>query len=163
MGIVSGADSIFDYAVSQEKDGGAFYERVAELASDPGIRECFLKLSELEHAHAKTLQTLRDQCFQSPPAANTRVADCLKAMASGRFFGSDNDRALTAGTTLPTEEILKKAIVAEKDSIAFYIGLKAFICNQTGKEMIETIIADELDHIICLNELFEKSIGTDGS
>jgi rubrerythrin len=52
------------------------------------------------------------------------------------------------------EEILKAAIVAEKDSIIFYLGLKNAVPERLGGEKIDIIIEEEMSHITLLsNEL----------
>jgi rubrerythrin len=52
------------------------------------------------------------------------------------------------------KEILKAAIVAEKDSIVFYLGLKDFVPDRLGKNRLDKIIKEEMGHIrILSNEL----------
>jgi rubrerythrin len=50
------------------------------------------------------------------------------------------------------KEILKAAIVAEKDSIAFYLGMKDAVSDNRGKQRIEAIIKEEMQHIRILSK-----------
>ncbi len=43
--------------------------------------------------------------------------------------------------------ILGAAIQAEKDSIAFYLGMKEMISVKSGKAKIDDIIKEEMNHI----------------
>jgi len=49
------------------------------------------------------------------------------------------------------EEILKKAILAEKDSIVFYLGMKEMVPVNSGKTKIDAIIKEEMVHIKLLS------------
>ncbi len=49
------------------------------------------------------------------------------------------------------EEILKAAIMAEKESIVFYLGMKEIVQNSLGEKRIEQIINEEMGHITMLS------------
>ena len=49
------------------------------------------------------------------------------------------------------KEILKAAILAEKDSIAFYLGMKEMVPEKFGKTKIDAIIKEEMGHIKLLS------------
>ena len=49
------------------------------------------------------------------------------------------------------KNILKEAILAEKDSIVFYLGMKDFVPEKFGKNRIEKIIKEEMGHIKLLS------------
>ncbi|MBU4343897.1 MAG: hypothetical protein KKC73_00555, partial [Proteobacteria bacterium] len=49
------------------------------------------------------------------------------------------------------EEILKEAILAEKDSIVFYLGMKEMVPVNSGKTKIDAIIKEEMVHIKLLS------------
>ena len=48
--------------------------------------------------------------------------------------------------------ILKDAIIAEKDSIIFYLGMKDAVPKYFGKDKLDAIIMDELSHVKLLSE-----------
>ena len=43
--------------------------------------------------------------------------------------------------------ILKDAITAEKDSIVFYLGMKDMIPEKLGKNRLNDILKEEMEHI----------------
>jgi rubrerythrin len=61
------------------------------------------------------------------------------------FFEKDID---TSGL----EEIFTAALTAEKDSIAFYLGMKDLVPAGSSREKIEEIIREEMRHIRILGE-----------
>jgi rubrerythrin len=59
-------------------------------------------------------------------------------------------------------EILKAAIGIEKDSIAFYLGMKDMVSERRGKEKIEEIIREEMEHIRLLSHELMARKGEEG-
>jgi len=49
------------------------------------------------------------------------------------------------------KEILKAAILAEKDSIVFYLGMKEMVPEDFGKAKIDIITKEEMSHIKLLS------------
>ena len=54
------------------------------------------------------------------------------------------------------KDILKIALGKEKDSIVYFLALKAFVPTGTGKWKIDNIVKDEMRHIAILNESFKE-------
>ena len=65
---------------------------------------------------------------------------------------------LTGNETM--EEILALALVMEKDSILFYLGLKDMVPQKYGKDKIDEIILEERRHVAkltsVLNDLYKE-------
>jgi len=76
----------------------------------------------------------------------------LQAMADGHVFDvkADPSEKLTGQET--TEDILKIALGIERDSIAYYVGLKNYVPVKAGMDKVESIIGEEIKHIAILNE-----------
>ena len=70
----------------------------------------------------------------------------LGALADTRVFFKK-----TIGTG-SLQEIFRAAVLAEKDSIAFYIGMKEVVPGAAGKSKLEDIIKEEMRHIRILSE-----------
>ena len=49
-------------------------------------------------------------------------------------------------------DILKAAIEAEKDSIVFYLGMKESIPEAFGRQKMDAIIKEEMEHIRILSK-----------
>ena len=145
------ADEVFEMAEQLERNGAKFYRTAAENVSDPRSKELLFGLAEMEDEHEKTFALLRTGL--SDAEKTTTVFDpedesvlYLRALADTRvFFEKKIDIS-------SMKEILKAAIVAEKDSIVFYLGLKDFVPDKLGKSRLDTIIKEEMGHIRILSK-----------
>lgn len=139
-------DEILGIAEQIEKNGAKFYRTAAERISGSPNKNLLLKLSKMEEEHEKTFGSWRTELSdqEKEPTVFDPDGDLpkyLKALADTRvFFEKDID-------VTSLKEILKEAISTEKDSIVFYIGMKELVPEKLGKDKIETIIKEEMDHI----------------
>ena len=77
---------------------------------------------------------------------NDEAALYLGSLADSKiFFKKEID-------TSSLEEVFKAAIIAEKDSIAFYLGMKDLVPGHLGKDKLDEIIKEEMKHIRILND-----------
>ena len=143
---------IFAMAQEIERNGAQFYRAAAEKAALAGLREMLLDLAGMEDEHEKTFsvmqQGLAEKQGREAPR-NEEAALYLKAWADGHVF-AHKATPLTEKET--AEEILRKAIALEKDSIVFYVGIKEAIPPDWGKAKIDAIIREEMGHISLLDE-----------
>ena len=109
----------------------------------------------MERDHEGAFSSLKSQLSAEEKKETTfdpagEAAAYLKALADTRvFFKKEIDMS-------SPEEVLKSAMTAEKDSIAFYLGMKEMIQGQTGKTRMDEIIREEMRHLKLLgNELME--------
>ncbi len=157
MPIKFNADEIFLIAEHMERNGMKFYRKAAEKASDKKIKEMLLELAKMETGHLKTFEHMRrylkikekDQTVFDP---DNEASLYLATMAYSH--GSEGRKSPTEELT-GTEsiaEILKIALNAEKDSVIYYFGLRSFVPPKAGRDKIEEIIAEEIEHITMLNQ-----------
>jgi len=145
------ADDVFEMAEQLERNGAKFYRTAAENISDPKSKELLIGLADMEDEHEKTFASLRADLTEAEKAITVfdpedESALYLRALADTRvFFEKEIDIS-------SMKEILKAAIVAEKDSIVFYLGLKDFVPDQLGKNRLDTIIKEEMGHIRILSK-----------
>ena len=145
------ADDVFEMAEQLESNGADFYRKAAENVSDPKSKELLIGLAEMEDEHEKTFASIRTHLTEAEKTSTVfdpenESALYLRALADTRvFFEKKID-------TSSMKEILKAAIVAEKDSIVFYLGLKDFVPDQPGKNRLDTIIKEEMVHIRILSK-----------
>jgi rubrerythrin len=72
-------------------------------------------------------------------------------MANEHVFDmNDAEKMVTDAHTL--KDIIKIALQAEKDSIAFFVGLKELVPQKAGKERMGQIIREEMSHIKWLSD-----------
>lgn len=151
------ADEIFEMAIGIEKNGALFYRNAAQKIEDRELREFLLELADMEDDHEKTFASLKSDLTGGEKESTVfdpqgESISYLKALADTRvFFEKDIDTSTTAG-------IFKSAVIAEKDSIAFYLGLKDMVSQKHGKEKIDAIIKEEMHHIRILSEKLKKYV-----
>jgi rubrerythrin len=158
MSVEFNADEIYQIAERIERNGGRFYRKVAEAASEAESRGLFLQLAAMEDVHERTFADLRAKL--PPEARKPMVFDpddeaglYLQALADGYVFDvrADPSELLTGRETVP--EVLRTAIGLEKESVVFYEGMKAAVPPDAGQAGLERIIKEELGHIGILSRL----------
>ena len=157
MSIPFNADEIFEMAEQIERNGARFYRRAAEGAVDLRNRRLLLDLAAREDEHEKTFSSMRANLADGEREATVfdpegQAALYLRAMADGHVFDvkADPTEFFTGKETM--EEILLTAMGMEKDSIAFYLGMKELVPQRLGKDRIDGIIKEEMDHIAILSK-----------
>jgi rubrerythrin len=152
MSITFNADEIFEMAEEIERNGAKFYREAAQKAVDSDTKIMLLSLASMEEGHQQTFAQMRRELATDEKEATTfdpdnQVAQYLRTMAD--FHG-------TEGKVSPTEtltgresmsEILKIALQAEKNSIAFYVGIKDLVSSKSAKQRIQAIIIEEMAHV----------------
>lgn len=152
MSITFNADEIFEMAEQIERNGAKFYREAAGNSSDADVKEMLLSLAAMEDGHEKTFAQMRQELSAEEKESNIfdpddEVAQYLQTMAD--FHG-------TEGKVSPTEkltgneslaDILKIALQAEKNSIAFYVGIKDMVSSKSGKAKVQAIIIEEMAHV----------------
>jgi len=151
MAYVFNMNEILEMAEQIERNGAAFYRKAAEGISDSKNKELLLELARMEDQHEKIFASLRAQLSGDEKTSTLfdpegEAVLYLRALADTRvFFEKKID-------TASMEEILKEALVAEKDSIVFYLGMKELVPEKSGKTKVDSIIKEEMGHIKLLGE-----------
>ena len=145
------ADEIFEIAEQIERNGAEFYRTAAETVTDVNTKQILIELAEMEDEHEKTFKTLRGKLTEDEKIITTfdpegDAEKYLRALADTRVFYEKEIN------TSSMEEILKTAISAEKDSIVFYLGMKDVVPVNLGKEKLDRIIKEEMNHISLLSK-----------
>ncbi len=144
---------LVDVAKQIERAGVEFYRLAATKVTTPEAKAFLLRLATMEENHEDQfhqLDTYIDSDTNENNATDTRNESIqyLRVLAVSRVFF---DKDINSSSM---EEILKTAIIIEKDAIAFYLGLKNMITNQQGKDIVDSIISEEMTHVqILSNEL----------
>lgn len=145
------ADDVFEMAEQLERNGAKFYRTAAENVSDPKSKDLLIELAAMEDEHLKTFASLKADLTEAEKTTTVfdpedESALYLSALADTRvFFEKEIDVS-------SMKDILKAAILAEKDSIVFYLGMKDFVPDQLGKNRLDTIIKEEMGHIRILSK-----------
>ncbi len=143
-----------------KKNGAKFYRRMAENVSDISIRQLFLDLAAMEDEHEKTFASMRKDLSDQERKPTVfdpegEAALYLQALADLRVFDEERKEDFVLPEDLPegekTRKILRVAIGLEKESIAFYLGMKELVPENLGKNQIDGIIKKEMGHIRLLS------------
>jgi len=156
MSINFNANEILEMAEGMEVNGAAFYRKAAEGAGDDDTRRQLEELATMEDGHLATFTAVRESLSLDEKAEPVwdpegLAAGYLRAFVDGHVFDvkADPSKALT-GRESP-EEIFRVAIGLERDSIAFYLGLKELVPESLGRDKVEGIIKEEMGHIRLLS------------
>lgn len=149
------AEEILDMAIQIERNGNAFYRKAAEDVTGEDIKAFLTELADMEVSHEKMFlemkETLNDKEREDMVFdPNEETAQYLQALADSRvFYEKEID-------TSSVVDVLKEAIVAEKDSIVFYLGMKDMVPGTNGKARIDEIIREEMRHIQIITNQLKK-------
>jgi rubrerythrin len=154
MAIKFNADEVLEMAGRIETKGAKFYRKAAKL--HVGARDLLMQIAVQEDLHFKTFSDMRKTLVANEkeetaydPYDESNLY--LKAMVDGYAFDINEDPAelLTGRESL--SDVFKMAIGIEKDSIVFYLGLKATVPPAFGRDKIEKIVKEEMQHIAWLS------------
>ena len=158
MGMPFNTEEVFEMAEQIERNGARFYRTAAEKF--PEVNQLLLELAAMEDKHEKTFAAMRSEL--SGTEAESPVFDpddqaklYLQAMADEHIFNLKSDPSNQLGNLDTPDEVLKTAMGLERDSIAFYAGLKESVSRRAGKDKIDAIIKEEINHIAILSQKME--------
>jgi rubrerythrin len=160
MSISFNAIEVFEIAERIERNSVKFYRKAAEALSDHDLCQTLLSLAEFEKGHEETFADMRKQISNKEWDLITfdpenEMTLYLQAIANGHIFDLKKDPGEQLKEKETAEDIFKYAIEAEKNSIIFYLGLKNFVPAKAGKDKVEEIIKEEMNHIAELNTRLE--------
>lgn len=155
MAVPFNADEVFTMAEEIERNGAKFYRGAAEKFPDLG--PVFEDLAGMEDNHLKVFRQMHSELSgkESQPMTFDPDAEAeayLQTMADGQVFDLRADPSEKLGDLEDAVDVLKMALGVERDSIAFYVGIKDGVSAKAGKDKVDAIIKEEIGHIAVLNE-----------
>lgn len=146
------ADEILEMAEQIERNGVLFYRAAAEQITDPQQKKLLLGFATMEEHHEKVFSAMRGQLSprEREPTVfdpDSQMGDYLNAMADGNIFDIKADQTASLTGRESMEDILQMAIGKEKDSVIFYLGMQDMVPASLGKDRIDAIIMEEMNHI----------------
>ncbi len=156
MAIPFSADEVFGMAEEIERNGATFYREAAKLF--PNVAKMFEQLAVMEDDHEQTFAGMRAElkgaAAEQPVFDPDGEADMyLRVMADEHVFDVKADPVEKLGKMGSVQDVIYAALGAEKDSIAFYTGLKECVAQSAGKGKVDAIIREEFRHIGTLNQM----------
>lgn len=164
MAIRFNVDEIFEMAEKIEINGAKFYRRAAGLKAAADSKKVLLDLADMEDQHRRIFAIMRQDLTEKEkePVAfdpEGQAGSYLKAMADGYVFdvNADPSELLTGRESM--KEIINRALGLEKDSIVFYLGIRDMVPEKLGRNRLDDIIREEMNHISILNREFSSRRG----
>lgn len=152
---------IFEIAEQIERNGATFYRRAAALYEHSDVSHLFLRLADWESEHEKIFAHMKQTMFSADTAPTSfrpgETPPDPKMMAGLAVFGVRPDPSEELNGRETQDDILRKAVEKEKDSIVFYNGLKFFLSNAADQDILNRIITEEMRHIRILHESLNKN------
>jgi len=145
------ADDVFAMAVRIEENGEAFYSGAAAKAEEPDVKKLFEDLAVMEAGHIKAFEALRVALPGSFPADAIWDPDgvaesYLQTTADTHILTVKSASERLAQVKTPMQA-LEMALQFEKDSVAFFMGMKELLPDARGKGKIDVLIRSEMQHI----------------
>lgn len=151
------ANEIFEIAIQIERNGHRFYKQSAANITDHEVKKLLEGLAQAEIKHEETFTAMKET-FLGPDqqlAAIDPDSDAeryLHAMADGYVFNFDEASKLDEITNSSAQNILLFALGREKDSILYYLGLKELVPTELGKNEVDKIIREEMNHVTIIGK-----------
>ena len=160
MGDFFNIDEVFEIAEQIERNGAKFYRTVAGSFDEDG-KKMLLDLSEMEVEHEKLFSEMRKDYAEKKKLPesfdpNGEAALYLRAIADGFVFKFNEDPSERLSGKEGMEDILNMALGLERDSIAFYTGIREAVPDELGKDKIKDILTEEMGHVRLLTEKLES-------
>lgn len=160
MGATFNFDEVFEMAEQIERNGATFYRKAAVAAKEPDIRTLFKNLAVMEENHLRIFGEMRARYAQDRAAIrqfdpDDEAALYLQTIASGRGWEGKASPLRELTGTEPLEQILWKALAAEKDSVVFYTGMKDKV-SAADRLALEEIIREELVHVALFQKAYDQ-------
>jgi len=153
MSIYFNPDEVLEMAEQIERNGARFYRQAAQEAHDGEARALLQSLAAMEDGHEKVFVMMRANLKKEEIDFNAdeQASSYLKAWANGHVFDMKSEPTTRIQDYKNLEDILTVALSLEKESIAFYLGMKNSVNNHTYRDRIDEIIKEEMNHIVSLS------------
>ena len=138
--------SFRQYAVSLERETSITYRRMAEVVTQPRIREVLIYLAEEEEAHIRDIEKMTSEA----PADDLLNTALVRAREEHQLVFPDSAGVASLKSE---EEILNQALHLEIQSVEFYKSLHDLLCDSDLKSQIHRLLDMELDHVSNLRNL----------
>jgi len=156
MPIRFNADEILAIAEKIEQNGSRFYLGAADKITETGPHDMLKELAQREKEHQKTFAMMREDLSGAEKEPTTfdpedELALYLQSFANEKVFRPDADPLAALGSKPAYADILRTAIVMEKDSIALYVGIRDLVPERRGKSSVDAILKEEMTHLAQLS------------
>lgn len=154
------AVEVFEMAARMEHGAVQFYRAAAEVQGSTPVATALSALAEWEEAHEQAFRRMvaelsareEPDLLGDPEGEPHRY---LQVVAGGRVLGPLADPLEWLAGTRTVDDILRKALQLEKDSIILYLGILRFASEAEIRDQLDRIIEQEMEHVRLIGEMLE--------
>ena len=154
MGNKFAVSEVVELGIQIEINGRDFYGEVLKISKNPNTKEVFSFLKSEEEKHITIFKNILDSLSSYEPkeAYPDEYFSYMNSLANEYVF-TKKGKGIEIGKTIKDENIaIDLGVNFEKDSIAFYEGMKK-LTHENNKSIIETLISEEKSHLEKLKKL----------
>ena len=140
--------NLFEFALKMEKEGQAYYEKLADQTDLPGLKTIFSRLAEDEQNHYAIFQRL--QAGQTAP--DLQQSSTLDQVEN--IFADLPLPEVASKNLAETLEAYRYDMKVEADSVALYKKGAVEEDNPKTKELLLRIAAEEQRHFDIMENVF---------
>ena len=159
MSISFYGNELINIAIGIEGRGIAFYDIMAKSTGNAAAREIFQYLAGVEREHIQIFRNMLTEAekHERPEAYAGEYAAYLQALVDSAVFTDDMATSEIATQAEGSVSAIELGIMAEKDSILFYYGMRE-IMPQGIHSILNRVIAEEKLHLRQLSDLKKQLI-----
>ena len=159
MSISFYGNELINIAIGIERRGVDFYDVMAKSTQNAAAREIFRYLAGVEREHIQIFRNMLNETekHETPEAYAGEYAAYLQALVDSAVFTDDMATSEIATQAEGSVSAIELGIMAEKDSILFYYGMKE-IMPQGIHSILNRVIAEEKLHLRQLSDLKKKLV-----
>jgi rubrerythrin len=159
MGILFSGRELVNVGIGIEKNGAAFYDTLAECAQQAAVKTVYRQLANKEKEHVAAFEKMLGSVgdYQPPETFTDEYEAYMKALVDSLVFTDEKQACDLARKMRGDAEAIQTALIAEKDSILFYLEMRDLV-RASERHVVDHLIAEEKAHVRELTQL-EKSLG----
>ena len=152
------AEGLLEIAIQAERQGAAFYQRLAATADSERVRVECQRLVEFEREHEKSFRHLlgrqdvqRALNSLEPGQLSDEYQQYLSALVDSNMLPDEETAWQLADEAESEVDAINLALQMEKNAILFYQELQNLLGQESG--VLQTILDEERSHVYQLVEL----------
>ena len=140
--------NVFDFAMKMEEDGKAYYEKLADQATHPGLQTIFKRLAEDEQKHYEIFQQLK--AGKTVPATqDSNIIDEVK-----NVFETLTKEETTLKGLAGADTAYQHAMQVEAESYRLYEKAAGEEKDSATKKLLLKIAEEEHKHFTILENIY---------
>jgi rubrerythrin len=147
-------NEVIEQAVQTERLGYQFYSKMADrFREDDALRYLFKTLGEKELIHEKRFLGIKEAKSLTEPEGWPEASQYMRAIVESEFFLGKHKSLPELENVDSVEAAVSFAIGFEKETLLYFYAMRDLL---TEKDIVDSIIEEERNHLLWLNSLRKK-------